>query len=576
MNGLLLRLRTWWQVADRTQKLITVFGGGFLVVLLIGTFVFASRPKMELVFNNLSPEDTGSVSLEIENMGIPVTFDNNGNVFVPSDKRAQVRANLAMKGKLPKAGGAGSMDELKGLSPWSDPGIQKEQIKAITENQLAESIQVFDNVASANVQVTPATDSPFESERKPAQANVTIAEKPGGLITQEEARGMANLVASAVPGLDKNKVTIFTRSGRALWDGQDMDGPSASASNKLDMEKKESRKRRDELQTALNTMLGPGNAIAMVDLTLDVNKHSEETQNVDPSGKPIENASLSENMTLGAGAGNGLASGMAGQQPGAPQIGTGGSSPGNYTRTQTQPVYGTHTKAEHTDFAGGDIKSMAITVLVNKTDKINVNPADPNDPIVTLANSYLGPHKDDPNFPAAKVVAYPFDTSQADAAKKAEVAASSGNRMQQMMSFLPIVALLIVAFMIMKAIGKLASRPMPPMMAMAGGGPALPMPGDGSQMSSYMHGQQQALSPANRFVLPEIVKQKALEAGISEEQLQAAIEEAGDAGISLDDIPSIKSKVNVPLEQIKKMAGERPEAVAMLIKSWLIEEGIRR
>src|ERR1051326_4805369 len=104
MGSLLIRIKDWWQSADRLQRLIAVGGGGFLVLLLVGTFVFASRPKMSLLFSNLDPEDTGNVAMEIDTMNIPETFDTTGNVFVPTDKVAQVRANLAMKGKMPKGG----------------------------------------------------------------------------------------------------------------------------------------------------------------------------------------------------------------------------------------------------------------------------------------------------------------------------------------------------------------------------------------------------------------------------------------------------------------------------------------
>jgi len=38
------------------------------------------------------------------------------------------------------------------------------------------------------------------------------------------------------------------------------------------------------------------------------------------------------------------------------------------------------------------------------------------------------------------------------------------------------------------------------------------------------------------------------------------------------DVGEIQSKLNVPLEQIKKMSDDRPEVVAMLIKSWLLED----
>lgn len=574
MGGLLLRIKDWWQAADRTQKLVAVGGSGFLVLLLAGTFVFASRPKMALLFTNLDPADTGSVQAELEAMSITAEIDENGNVRVPSTKVAQARASLAMKGKMPK-GGNHLIEDFAKISPFGDTNVVSKQVNAIVEGELAEAIQYFDGVDSASVKVTPGKDSPFEGDKKPAQANVTVSEKAGSQVTQEEARAMANLVAAGVEGLDKARVTIFTRTGRALWDGQDMSDGTVVANNRLDMEKHEARKRRDELQDALNRMLGPGNAIAMVDLSLDMSSQKDQLHSERP-GKPVTAKSIEETATSGAGGASPGGSGFASNNTAdAPTIGTGissGAGGAGYKSSQKSNAVPIDTKDSEIVKAVGDLKSMSITVLVNKTDKINVNTADPKDPIVSLANSALGANLNQPGF-TANVVAYQFDTTQATLAAKSDAAASTSNRIQQIISILPIAALLLVAFLLMKSIGKLAHRPMSPMLA-AVGGPALTMaPQNGIQM---LAAHSRSLEGANRFVLPEIVKQKAFEAGITEEQLQAAIEEAGDAGISLDDIPSIKSKINVPLEQIKKMANEKPEMVAMLVKSWLIEEGIRR
>src|SRR5579862_8690163 len=124
MGGLLNRIRTWWQASDRTQKMIAVFGSGLFIALILGTFFFASRPKMSLVFANLDPEDVGNVDMEIQAMGIADTFDQQGNVSVPSDKVAAVRAGLAMKGKLPKAGNHFGSDALSKMSFIADPHVQ--------------------------------------------------------------------------------------------------------------------------------------------------------------------------------------------------------------------------------------------------------------------------------------------------------------------------------------------------------------------------------------------------------------------------------------------------------------------
>src|ERR1044072_9832478 len=146
MGGFLLRLKNWWQSADKTQKLVTVFGGGSVLILLFATYIFASKPKMEILFANLSMEDTGNVAMELENMGIPVNFDDHGNISVPSAKRAEAHAKLAMKGKLPKASSQGSLAALGQIGVMGAEKIQSEQIKAILEGELAQSIQFFDGV----------------------------------------------------------------------------------------------------------------------------------------------------------------------------------------------------------------------------------------------------------------------------------------------------------------------------------------------------------------------------------------------------------------------------------------------
>ncbi len=540
-----------------------------MIVLLFATFLFASKPKMELLFSNLSPEDTGNVAMELDTLGIQNTFDATGNLFVPSEKRAQARASLAMKGKLPKNGN-GTSTALKDINPFTGEAIQKEQLKSITEAELAQSIQFFDGVDSAAVQVSFAVDSPFEADKKQAQANVTISEKPGALVSDDQARAMASLVASAVPSLDKGKVTIFSRSGRRLWDGQDQENGSRP-SDKLDLEKSEGRKRRDEIQSALNQLVGSGNAIAMVDVTLDTDESTEKSVTVTPT-KPIGSTKMTETMNQAGGAVGSAAAGLDSNLIGGSNSGssgTGGKT--GYEVVKSQNDYGTDTKETVTKHSVGNLKSMAITILVNQKDALAT--PEGRAPIEELAKAALGAHASDTANFTSKVVAYPFDKKSETDAKIAEAAAANSGRMQQILSFLPIAALLIVAFMVVKSIGKLASRPMSPMM-MTAGGPSLQM---SPEMAALVQSPK-ALdnNSSNRYTLPEIVKQKALEAGISEEQLQAAIEEAGEAGISIEDIPSIKARVNVPLEQIKKMVQERPETVAMLIKSWLIEEGIRR
>ena len=60
--------------------------------------------------------------------------------------------------------------------------------------------------------------------------------------------------------------------------------------------------------------------------------------------------------------------------------------------------------------------------------------------------------------------------------------------------------------------------------------------------------------------------------------LPAGARNGEDGGIEFESdderirITKIKERTSIPLEQIRQMSLERPEAVAMLVKTWLMEE----
>ena len=132
MTAILLRLRTWWETADRTQKVVTIFGSLFLVIILAGTIIFAGKPKMEVLFRDLSPADQGMVVDELTKLAIAIEYDRTGSILVPGNKVAEARARLATAKKLPTTGHMGYGD-LGGIGIMNTPGVERDRRKAIIE-----------------------------------------------------------------------------------------------------------------------------------------------------------------------------------------------------------------------------------------------------------------------------------------------------------------------------------------------------------------------------------------------------------------------------------------------------------
>jgi flagellar M-ring protein FliF len=566
MGGLILKLRTWWDSADKNQKLITIGGTAFLALMLAGVFIFATKPKMQIMFSGLSPEDTGSVVAEIQGLGIPVDYDTVGNISVPAERMPEIRGTLAVKGKLPRASSHLTKRDLNNMPVMAPPRVEEERLLAITEGQLAESIEMFSGVQNAQVHVSKGNDSPLLDRARQASANVTISEKVGESVTSDQGRAMAMLVASSVEDLNADKVTIFSSDGRAIWDGEETSGTSGRAVTKLQMEKQYARQVRDDIQEQLNRIVGQGNALASVDVTLDLDKVNQTENTTTPTEDPITKESVKEVMSGGGGANPSGVVGAVGNQPGAQAPGTSATNGNDYTSSQERVERGVSVTSKTIEKAPGQVLSMGITILVN-SDKVT-DAADVQK-IEDLASAKLGPKAADTTNFTSKVINYKFDNSVQVAAAKATETANSSAKMQQILSMLPILALIVVAFLVMKTLAKIGKTATFGTQQLAFAGAAGPMLPSGPASATAI--------AAHTLSIPEEAVHKALESGLVDEELASALAEAQKhVGLDNVDIPSIGNKINVPLEQIKKMSNEKPEVVAMLIKSWLLEEGIRR
>ncbi|MBS1718832.1 MAG: flagellar M-ring protein FliF [Armatimonadetes bacterium] len=598
MQALILKLKVWWETADRTQKTVTVAGSLFLVILLAGAFFMSSRPKMSLVFANLTPGDAGMVQMEIEGMGFPVQMDNGGNISVPSDKVAIIRARLAQNNKLPRAAHPG-YEGLTSMGMMNTPKVEEERLKMMLEGELSTSIETYEGVDSARVHLSFGVDSPFASEKKDAMASVTLGERPGVSLSSGQGKAIATLVASSVPGLDPKKVSVFTRDGRSIFDGMNQDTSSSMALTKLELERKESLSRREELQNILNRLVGPGNAIVSVNVGLNVDKVTQTKDLQEPTATPLSEEKVTEKMSgPGVNGGGAVAGGPAGTDSNRPDAapGTPANQNGNgeYSNTQKKIERGTNRTVSSIEKGVGEVKTMAVTVMLNKVNPAPVNGQAPDEAAIAKANAereeavrraisnYMGLQKPAGPEPAldspmaftpkdgftSQIITYEFDKTVATEVAKATEGAASSMKMNQVLGLLPIVVLSILAFFVMRQLGK-SVRPQSPNPALVAAGMGA-LPPAGGYLSSLPVNLGD-IRPEGEESIDDLRK-KALEAGISEEEFETALATAGNEGLRLTDIPSIAKRVNLPLEQIRKMGEDRPEVVAALVKSWLLED----
>ena len=223
---------------------------------LIGVAVFAttglagyylSRPTMETLYSGLDRDDISAIGAALREAGVP--FDVNAEstvVLTPAGQAAAARMILAEKG-LPRSGAVGNelYDKLGSLGLTSF--MQDVTRLRALEGELARTIQMMRTVKAARVHIVLADEGSFRRERQPSSASVVIRTDGG----DDRATGQAirHLVASAVPGMKLEDVTVLNVDGALLAYGAD--SVEKSPDNLLGLEKEVSQQIRESVSRTL-------------------------------------------------------------------------------------------------------------------------------------------------------------------------------------------------------------------------------------------------------------------------------------------------------------------------------------
>jgi len=569
MGSIFQRIRDWWDAADRTQRVVSVVGVALLAAVMTATIMMSSAPTMQPVAIGATEAEKQSMLEELQKKGFRAEVNTAGNVVVPEKDVPRAKMALAGAGKLPRGGGSGFSTT---AGAFDTPNVEKQKLLAMLENELSESINTIEGVQSSRVHIAPGRDSAIADEKVNPTATVNIMESQPGKLGKIEGKSIANLVQGAVTALDSKGVKVVLSTGKTLYDGAEQESESAYANTKLEAERTQSKQRTESLQRELDMAFGKGNTIAEVQVELNMDPTETVSHIETPSETPATISSGDENLT----ANTTSPTGTGGLDANIPQnngnntaVGTNGQKYGSKVK---DVKYAISTVNKKETKARGDISAMRYSVLVNKGVVEDV-PA-----VRKLVEGKLGDKNGQEGF-TASVVEVKFSQEQAKAAEKMVAESASAQRQAQIVQLLPAVALIIAGFMVVRALGKHlgATTGQAPALAMAGGGS---LPGnvvqigpDGVRMSPESAHLLQALESPEE---PEMTEaQMAAEEAMRETEQTAQVMAA--LGIDEDDssvdVSAIKAKINVPLEQIKKMAKKRPEIVAMLLKSWLMEEG---
>jgi flagellar M-ring protein FliF len=351
-------------ITPRGRIVLAATALGTVVVLFL-LLKMASAPSYSTMLTGLDPAQTGKVTAALDQKGIGYELQNNGTALaVEKGKTAQARIALAGAG-LP--GNAQQGWEIVDKQKLGTSNFQQQvNYQRALEGEIAKTVEQVQGVTGAQVQlVLPDKDAQLFSDKvNPATAAVLLSGTSG--VDPSAVRGIAQLVASSVPGLQTDKVTITDGSGQLLWPTSD--GGDAGGGGGL-LAKQAAETRYDaQMASTIGAMLvrtlGPDKAQVQVHADLDANQATQEQLTYGKTGVPL--ASKTDTETLkGGGGGAGGTAGTGANTPAYAQTGAGGNS--NYKHDVKDETLGVDKTVTHTTIAPGAVNSQQVSVLLDKS-----------------------------------------------------------------------------------------------------------------------------------------------------------------------------------------------------------------
>jgi flagellar M-ring protein FliF len=349
------QLDDMWTALGRGARAGLIAGVLAIFALMISLGVWAYRPDHQVLFADLAPRDAAAMTAELDKMKVPYSLGENGTVIlVPREMVYKTR--LALMGKEVPLHGAVGFEVFNNADFGMTEFVQKVNYLRAIQGELTRTILAIDGVQNARVHLAIPENGLFKKSATKPKASVTLTMKSGQAMSEAQVAGIQRLVAASVTDIASGDVTVLDQHGVALTrlqgDEEGGLGDISAGSAQLDAKRSTEQYMVKKVAAVLDRTFGPGQAIASVDIVLNLDRAKLTTEEAIPAkGKPTEGAPtgvlLRERQSMREEAAT------AGKQA-------------NPTVTTSESDYQVGRRVEQTAIASGTVRRMTVSVVVKQ------------------------------------------------------------------------------------------------------------------------------------------------------------------------------------------------------------------
>lgn len=456
------------------KKIISLIAATvFIIALTAVLYAWIQKSDYQPLYTNLSEEDAGQIIQKLAELKVPYVT-TPGGIMVPADKVYELRIQLASHG-IP-LGGAVGFELFDKTSYTMSDFAQKLNFRRALQGELSRTIRSLSEVASCRVHLAVPDKSLFVQKEERPKASVLVKLRAGKRLSPAQVQGIVHLVSSSVEGLDPRDVSVIDSRGEALT--APADDTMAASSSQLEYQHAYEKDLEARVIAILEPVAGAGKVRAKAAVTMDFTKIEKTEERFDPDSQVVRSEQRTAEKASSSGGGGGGVPGVTSNLPAKPA-----QPPAISTTHQSQSDkknetinYEISKIVSRVVVPAGSIKRLSVVALVDSPSP----PADAGEKkssarseedlrqyeeLVKKAVGFTAERGDE-----VKIVNLPFEAAESEEAGEApaEPSAFAPVAIAAMKYLLPLAAIVLLFFFVVRPLMKFALTPAPT--------PAVPTP----------------------------------------------------------------------------------------------------
>lgn len=272
----------FWEGLSRGARTGLVAGVVFIAAALAVGSWWILKTDYQVLFSDLKAQDAQAMTAELDRLKIPYQLGDSGTAILVDSTTVHATRLKLMGGELPLQGAVG-FELFNNTDFGMTEFAQKINYQRALQGELTRTILSLAEVREVRVHLALPEQGLFKQASSRAKASISVALRQGEVLRPEQVAGIQRLVAAAVPGMTVQDVTIVDSRGVALTRVAAADGEHDTGAARLDLKRDTEVYLSRKAAAVLDRIFGPGQALASVDVSLNMDQIRVTTEDVLPA-----------------------------------------------------------------------------------------------------------------------------------------------------------------------------------------------------------------------------------------------------------------------------------------------------